>query len=143
MIFKISKQQLNWYYLGNMQQREIWLVTLFLSRKTFHAKQVVLSSPMKLGHVVPFCLLVTFLLVIMRSRCKSPFVFGLVVLTCILIGLHPHHTRTCVPPCLYAYHTYISPDSPREMKDTGIGRCSMHFRFHSTENGDRMCIVRW
>ena len=33
-----------------MQQMEIWLVILFLSRKKFHAKQIfVLSSSMKLG----------------------------------------------------------------------------------------------
>ena len=32
---------------------EIWLVILFLSRQTFHAKQIlVLSSSMKLGPVV-------------------------------------------------------------------------------------------
>ena len=35
---------------SNMQQMEIWLVILFLSRKNFHAKQnVVPSSSMKLG----------------------------------------------------------------------------------------------
>ena len=33
-----------------MQQIEIWLAILFLSRKKFHAKQIfVLSSSMKLG----------------------------------------------------------------------------------------------
>ena len=51
MIFRISTQQLN-TQLQAMQQMEIWLVILSLSRKKFHVQQIfVLSSFIKLGPV--------------------------------------------------------------------------------------------
>ena len=49
MIFRKSNN--SWVpATSNMQQIEIWLVILYLSRREFHAKQMfVLSSSMKLG----------------------------------------------------------------------------------------------
>ena len=53
--FSGFKQTINsWIPVSsNMQQMEIWLVILFLTRKKFHAKQIfVLSISMKLGTVL-------------------------------------------------------------------------------------------
>ncbi len=55
-ILLVTGSQLLFAYPEN--HVEIWLVILFLSRKKFHAKQiVVLSSSMKLGPGIPLVIM--------------------------------------------------------------------------------------
>ena len=67
-----------WYLFGDVF--DVWLVILFLSRKTFHAKQTfVLSSSMKLGPGLMCALIIReisglFCKINQQYRCETLFV---------------------------------------------------------------------